>query len=101
MERRSDGAEVRPVDTHLVECFGVHDVEAAAPVHQYLCEPLWTDDWVDNKQVPSRVWDGIRMVGPVEGYGGFRPPEEGRRGRSGCIDLTACDLLTPFGVVGR
>ena len=77
MKRRSDGVEVRPVDTHLVERFGVHDVEAAAPVHQYLCESLWTDDRVDNKWVPSRVWDGIRMVGPVEGYGGFRPPEEG------------------------
>ena len=51
MEGRSDGAEVRPVDTHLVECFGVHDVEAAAPIHQYFCELFWTNDWVDHEQV--------------------------------------------------
>ena len=59
MEGRSDGAEVRLVDAHLVECLGVHDVEAAASVHQYFCEPLWADDRVDDKRVPSRVWDGI------------------------------------------
>ena len=33
MEWCSDGAEVRPVDTHLVERLCVHDVEAAASVH--------------------------------------------------------------------
>ena len=71
MERRSDGAEVHLVDTHLVKRSGVHDVEAAAPVHQYFRVSLWADDRVDNKRVPSRVWDGIRMVGPIEGYGGF------------------------------
>ena len=101
MERCSDGTEVRSVDTHLVERLGVHDVEAAAPIHQYLGEPLWTDDRVDDKRIPSRVWDGIRMVGPVEGYGRFRPPEEGRRGRFGRIDLATRDLLAAFGVIGR
>ena len=82
MERRSDGAEVRSIDAHLVERFGVHDVEAAASVHQYFREPLWADDRIDYKRVPSWVWDGIRMVGPVKGYGRFRPPEEGWCGRS-------------------
>ena len=90
-----------PVDAHGIEHLGVHDVEAAAPIHQYLGEPLWTDNWVDDKRIPSRVWDGIRMVGPVEGYGGFRPPEKGWRGRSGGIDLTTCDLLAAPGVVGH
>ena len=33
MERCSDGTEVRPVDAHLVERLGVHDVEAVASVH--------------------------------------------------------------------
>ena len=89
------------VDAHLVERLGVHDVEAAASVHQHFCESLWADDWVDYQWIPSRVWDGIRMVGPVEGYGGFRPPEEGRRGRSGRVDLVARDLLAAFGVIGR
>ena len=59
MERRSDRAEVRPVDAHLIERLGVHDVEAAASIHQYFCEPLWADDRVDDKRVPSWVWDGI------------------------------------------
>ena len=76
MERRSNGAEVRLVDAHLVEHLCVHDVEAAASIHRYFHEPLWADDRVDDKRVPSRVWDGIRMVGPVEGYGGLQPPEE-------------------------
>ena len=101
MERCSSWAKVRPVDTHLVECLGVHDVEATASVHQYFRELLWANDRVDNKRVPSRVWDGIRMVGPVEGYGGFRPPEEGRRGRSGRVDLAVRDLLAAFGIIGR
>ena len=77
MERRSDGMEVRSVDAHLIERLGVHDVEATTSVHQYFRESLWADDRVDNKRVPSRVWDDIRMVGPIEGYGGFRRPEEG------------------------
>ena len=64
-------AEAHPVDAHLVERLGVHDVEAATSVHQYFRESLWADDRVDNKRVPFRVWDGIWMVGPVEGYGGF------------------------------
>ena len=71
MERCSDGTEVHSIDAHLVEHFGVHDVEAAASVHQYLCEPFWADDRVDDKRVPSWVWDGALVVGSVEGYGGF------------------------------
>ena len=77
MKRRSDWVEVRPVDAHYVECLGVHDVEAAASIHQYFGKPLWTDDRIDDKRVPSRVWDGIRMVSPVKGDGRFGPPEEG------------------------
>ena len=101
MERCSGWAEACLVDAHLVERLGVHDVEAAASVHQYFREPFSADDRVDNKRVPSRVWDDIRMVGLIEGYGKFRLPEEGRRGRSGRVDLAARDLLAAFGVVGR
>ena len=71
MERCLGWVEACPIDAHLVERLGVHDVEAAASVHQYFCEPLWADDRVDDKRVPSWVWDGIRMVSLVEGYGGF------------------------------
>ena len=53
MKRRLGWAEVRPVDAHLVERLGVHDVEATAPVHQYLGEPLWTDDRIDDQRIPS------------------------------------------------
>ena len=94
MERCSGWAEACPVNAHLVERLGVHDVEAAASVHQYFREPLWSDDRIDDKRVPSRMWDDIRMVGPIKGYGGFRPPEEGRCDRLGRVDLAACDLLT-------
>ena len=71
MERCSDGTEVRSVDAHLVEHLGVHDVKAAAPIHQYFGESLWTDDWVDHKRISPRVQDAIRMVGPIKGYGGL------------------------------
>ena len=101
VERRSGWAEACLVDAHLVERLGVHDVEAVASVHQYFREPLWTDNRIDDKRVPSRVWDDIRMVGPVEGYGGFLPPEEGRHGRSGCIDLAVRELLATLGVIDR
>ena len=101
MERCSGWVEACSVDAHLVEHLGVHDVEAAASIHQYFRELLWTDDQINDKRVPPQVWDSIRMVGPVKGYGGFQPPEEGRRGRSGCIDLVARDLLVALGVVGH
>ena len=49
MKRCSGWVEVHPVDAHLIERLGIHDVEAAAPVHQYFREPLWTDDRIDDK----------------------------------------------------
>ena len=76
MERHLGWVEVRLVDAHHVECLGIHDVEAAAYVHQYFGESLWPNDRVDDKRIPPRVRDGIWMVGPVEGYGGLRPPEK-------------------------
>ena len=100
VERRSGWAEACPVDAHHVERFGVHDVEAAASVHQYFGESLWADDWVDHERISSRVWDGIRMVGLIEGYGRLRPPEEGRHRWFGHVHLAACDLLSSFGVIG-
>ena len=44
MERCSGWAEARPVDAHLVERLGIHDVEAAASIYQYFGELLRTDD---------------------------------------------------------
>ena len=71
VERCLGWVEACPVDAHFVERLGIYDVEAAASIHQYFHESLRADDRVDNKRVPSRVWDGIRMVGSVKGYGGF------------------------------
>ena len=68
MERRSDGTEVRSVDAHLVERLGVHDVEAAASIHQYFGELLRANDRVDHERISPRMWDALRMVGPIEGY---------------------------------
>ena len=33
MEGCSDGMEVRLIDAHLIERFGIHDVEVAASIH--------------------------------------------------------------------
>ena len=77
VKRRSGWAEVRLVDAHLVEHLCVHDVEATASIHQDFGEALWANDRVDDKRIPSQMRDGARMVGPIEGYSGLRPPEEG------------------------
>ena len=68
VERCSDWVESCLVDTHFVERLGVHDVEAAASIHQYFGESLWANDRVDHKQISPWVWDAIWMVGPIEGY---------------------------------
>ena len=51
VERRSDWAKVRLVDTHHVERLCVHDVDAAASIHQYFGELLQADDRVDHKWI--------------------------------------------------
>ena len=53
MERRSGRSNARSVDIHGIECFGVHDVEAAASIHQHLGELLRADDWVNHERVSS------------------------------------------------
>jgi hypothetical protein len=67
----------RSVDSHGVKTFGVHDVEAAAPVYQYFGEPRVADDGVDNKWILARLWDAIRMVIAVKSDGRSGPVEEG------------------------
>ena len=48
---------------------GVHDVEAAASVHEHLGEAGVADDGVDNEWIPSRVRDVIRVILAAEGKG--------------------------------
>ena len=71
VERRSGRSDARSVDAHGVERLGVHDVDAAVSIHQYLGEALCTKDRVDHKQISPRLQDAFRVVGLVEGYGGF------------------------------
>ena len=61
MERRSDWAEVCPVDAHLIERFCIHDVEAVASIHQYFHESLLANNRVDYKRISSWVRDVVRM----------------------------------------
>ena len=100
IERCSGRPDACSVDAHSVECLGVHDVEAAASIHQYLAEPLRANDRVDHERISSRLQDAFWVIGPIKGYGGLQPSEEGRRGRLGRIDLTVRKLLAVLGVIG-
>ena len=57
MERRSGRPDMCSVNAHGVERLGVHDIEAAASIHQYFGETLRADDWVDHEWVSPRLWD--------------------------------------------
>ena len=100
MERCSGWAEACSIDAHLVERLGIHDVEAAASIHQDFGELLRANDWINHERVPPWLRDALRVVGPIEGYSGLSPLEEGRCGRFGSIDLAMRDLLAALGVVG-
>ena len=50
---------------------------------------------------PTNTFQTFRVVGPIKGYGGLRPSEEGRHDRLGRIDLVARKLLAVLGVVGH
>ena len=56
---------------------GVHDVEAAASVHEHLGEAGVADDEVNNERVPSRVWDVVGVVLAAEGNSVLQPVEVG------------------------
>ena len=62
---------------HELEGVGVQDVEAAAFIHEHLGESGIADDGVDNKRVPSRVWDVVGVVLAAEGNSVLRPVEVG------------------------
>jgi len=70
-KRCPDWPDARSVDAHGSDHFSVHDVEAAACIHQYLSEPLCADDQVDHEQISSRLWDAFQVVGLIKGYGGL------------------------------
>jgi hypothetical protein len=66
MEWHSGRPNARPVDAHGIQVLGVHDVEATAPVHQYLGEALHAEDWVDHERAPPWLRNAAQLVGSVE-----------------------------------
>jgi hypothetical protein len=77
MERCFARAELGLTDSHGIKSLGVHDVEAAAPVHQFFGESRVADDGVNNERISARLRDAIRMVVMVESDGRSRLVEEG------------------------
>ena len=71
VERHPGWPDARPVDAHGIERLSVHDVEAVASIHQHLSEPFCADDRVDQERISSRLWDALRVVSPIKGYGGL------------------------------
>jgi hypothetical protein len=56
-------------DPHGVKGFSVHDVEAAASIHQYLGEPRVADDGVNNQRISAWLRDAIWVVVTVKSDG--------------------------------
>ena len=71
VERYFGWVDVRPIDAHFIEHLGIHDVEAAASIHQYFGEPLRVDDRVNHERISPRMWDALWVVCPIKGYGGL------------------------------
>jgi hypothetical protein len=42
-----------PTDPYFIECLNLHDVEAAAPIHQHLAKVLWADEQINDEWVPA------------------------------------------------
>jgi hypothetical protein len=88
VERCSTRAELGLVDPHGVKGLSIHDVEAAASIHQYLDEPRVANDGINNKRVSAWVWNAIRVVIVVKGDGRPGPVEERWRGWLSGVDLS-------------
>ena len=72
MERRLAGAQLVQADPHELQGVCVHDVEAAASVHEHLGESSVADDRIHNEWVLPRVWDVVGVVLAAEGDGVLR-----------------------------
>ena len=59
MERSLGRLDARSVDAHGIEHFSIHDVEAAASIHQHFGEPLHAKDWVDHEWISYWLWDAF------------------------------------------
>ena len=59
MEWQLAGAELVQSDPHELQGVGVHDVEAAASIHEHLGEAVVADDGVDYERIPPRMQDVV------------------------------------------
>ena len=80
---------------HELQGVGVHDVEAAASVHEHLGEASVADDGVDNERVTSRMRDVVGVVLAAKGDGILRLVEVGWRGFGDGKDFAALTLALP------
>ena len=101
VEWRLAGAKLVQSDPHELQGVGVHDVEAAASVHEHLGEAGVADDGVDNERIPSRVRDVVGVVLAAKGNGILRPIEVGWRGLSDGENSPALTLALPRGHIRR
>ena len=69
MEWRLTGAKLVQSDSHEPQGGGVHDVEAAASVHEHLGEASVADDGIHSEWILSRVRDVVGVVLAAEGDG--------------------------------
>src|SRR6185312_1740490 len=101
MEWRLAGAKLVQPDPHELQGRGVHDVEAAASVHEHLGEASVADDGVDNERIPSRMRDVVGVVLAAKGDGILRPVEVGWRGFGDGKDFAALTLALPRSHIRR
>jgi hypothetical protein len=95
MEGRSSQAKLGQTDLHGVNGFGVHDVVAAASIHQYLGGPCVANDGVNNQRILTWLRDTIQVVVMVKNDG---DPDQSRKARvagsaactSWCSSLCRC-----------
>jgi hypothetical protein len=65
--------ELVPSEPQCLKSVEVHEVEAAAPIHESLSEPGCPNQRVDNEGKPPSLRDAVRVVHLVKSDRGFRP----------------------------
>jgi hypothetical protein len=70
----------------------VHEVEAAAPVHEGIGEPCCTDQRVNDEGKPPWLGDAIRVIRSVESDRRFRPAQVLWHRRAHRVDHPAGEL---------
>src|SRR6185295_3962148 len=101
MEWRLAGAKLVQSDSHELQGGGVHDVEAAASVHEHLGEAGVADDGVDNERIPSQMRDVVGVVLAAKGDGILRPVKVGWSGFGNGKDFAALTLALPRSHIRR